>query len=237
MAFGSLIGTAFTGTATSIPNPFPTTVGSATVAVGDLVFAAVAEQTNLTITAINDNLGNVYVPLTAGDDAGAITLRAFYSLVSVAGTISAISATDTAGTDDAVIMGAAFSGPFASSPLDANPAQSVNADLVTPYTCPPTGVLSQADELIIAWFARNSGTGTTITAPGTQIVQINSASVIRASMGVLVVADTASVTLEFTSVADPTQDIMGVASFKKDTGPPPPPGAGVYIPTYRRRRR
>ena len=46
------------------------------------------QQTSLTVTAVTDNLGNTYSATNAGSDNGNITGRAFYSRVTVPGTLT-----------------------------------------------------------------------------------------------------------------------------------------------------
>jgi hypothetical protein len=84
MAFGSLKGT-LSGSATSIGTSLAAT-GSVSVAVGDLVYAVLAEQTTITSTACADNLSNSYTAVSAGLDAGTtVTGRAWYSRVTTRG--------------------------------------------------------------------------------------------------------------------------------------------------------
>ena len=60
MAFGAVKGT-LTVAANSITNPTSaTTGGPITVAVGDLIYAVIAEQATATVTACADNLTNSY---------------------------------------------------------------------------------------------------------------------------------------------------------------------------------
>ena len=149
MAQGDLKGT-LKATAASITNPFDAT-GSVSVAVGDLVFGTISEQTSLTATAATDNLGNTYAAVNAGTDAGNVAIRSFYARVTVAGTLTAVHFAATGSTNDVSCVADAFEGPFEVSPLDANPTNTTDA--TTPFTCPATGTLAQASELIVSAIA------------------------------------------------------------------------------------
>lgn len=213
MAFGDLLGT-LQAAANSITNPFNAT-GSVTVSVGDLVYCLVVEQTSLTVTGVTDNLGNTYTALNAGNDAGAVTARAFYSRVTTAGTLTSISAAATASANNVVHIAAAFEGPFDStSPLDANPANGTT-DVTSPFSCPATGTLAQADELVVAWVAANHSTAYTADSPMTEQVELASQTVIKGNIASKVVAATTTTTPSFTSAANPTQIVLGTSSFKK----------------------
>lgn len=213
MAFGGLRGT-LAGNATSITNPFSAT-GSVAVSVGDLVYAVLCEQTSLTVTAVSDNLGNTYSALNAGTDAGAATGRAFYSRVTVAGTLTSVSATCTASSDNVAFVVAVIEGPIIVSPLDANPA-NITSDITSPFTCPATGVLAQANEIVMCWASVNTSTSYAATSPNLLALQQASATVIRGMIGYQAVAATTSVSPAFTAASNPTQCILGTSSFKKD---------------------
>src|SRR5687767_1068808 len=105
MAFGALKGVLQVA-ANSITNPTTATHAGISVVVGDLVFAVLSEQTSLTVTGWTDNLGNTYTPLNAGDDPGAITARAAWSRVTVAGTLTQVIAAATASANNVVHIAA-----------------------------------------------------------------------------------------------------------------------------------
>src|SRR5215211_5595091 len=104
MAFGDLKGTLVVN-ANSITNPIAA-AGSVAVNIGDLVYAVFAEQLTVTVTTVSDNLGNTYTATAAGTDAGTSTGRAYWSRVTVAGTLTSVSAVATAsGNNVAAIAG------------------------------------------------------------------------------------------------------------------------------------
>jgi hypothetical protein len=213
MAFGDLLGTVLTGTDASISDPFPTTAGSATVAVNDLIFVQVGQQTNLTVSAVNDNLGNTYSAVSAGVDSGGQTQRLFYSLVTAAGSLTEVSATVSGSANDGSICACAFAGPFAASPLDKAPTE-IQDDTTSPFTCPASGTLSQADELVIAAGVAGSNMSDWVaTSPNTLRNNHGTANT-RQVIGSQVVAATTSVAPAFTGTST-TDNVLATVTFKK----------------------
>ena len=217
MPFGALRGTT-RGGANSITNPQTTNNGANyVVGIGDLIVAILAQQTDLTVTAVTDNLGNSYSPITAGTDAGAITARGFFSLVTVAGTITigGHNFTTTGSTLDCACITAGWEGPFVSSPLDANPTVNTG-DVTSPFAAPATGTLAQADELVVCYFACGGGSGSYLcTSPLLKIDQHSQSANCIICLGYKVVTVTTTTTPEFTGT-NPTSSIVGTNSFKKD---------------------
>lgn len=167
-AFGDLIGT-LAGSGVSVTDPSDAT-GSVVVAVGDLIVAQFAEENDLTVTAVTDNLSNTYTAQNAGTDAGAVTGRVFYSRATNAGTLTAVHFDTTASNNNWAAVAAVFAGDFASPPIDANASNSTS-DVTSPFTCPATGTLAQADELIVAWGVANQTDAWAATSPNLLAVQ------------------------------------------------------------------
>lgn len=212
MAFGSLKGT-LSGNGPSIGTSNAIT-GSVAVVAGDLVFVAFMQQTNLTATAATDNLGNTYSATNVGSDPGSLTGRAFWSLVTNAGTLTGISVAATSSTQDYVGVAAVIEGVFASSPLDANPANIVN-DLTSPFVCPATGTLSQADEVIMSWAAYQGG-GDDWAADSPNLKAIRTQESNRSAIiGYQLVSSTSSVAPAFSHANATGIDVLGTSSFKK----------------------
>jgi hypothetical protein len=205
-AFGDSLG-ALSVTGTSITDPF-VAAGSVVVAADDLIVAVLTEQTSLTVTSVDDNLGNTYTPTNDGSDAGAVTGRAFYSIVTAAGTLTAVNAQTTASSDNAAMVAVALKGPV--SAIDKNPANTTN-DLATPYPCPATGTLAQADELIVHW-----ASGTVRFYPVSPSYLRHAVGVTGASVniGAYVVAATTDQTPSFTGI-ESSADVLGTITFKK----------------------
>lgn len=212
MAFGDLLGT-LSGSGLSVTNPSVAS-GSVVVAVGDLIVGVMGEQNSLTVSACGDNLGNSYTAQNVGTDAGTICGRMFYSRVTVAGTVTALNFTATASTLNFTVVGACFAGPFTSPPIDANPANASN-DITSPFTCPATGTLAQADELVVAWATAGTLTATDWVGSGvTKAIQATDGAITNATIGRVVVSSTSTITPAYTGTAPSAVDVLGTASFK-----------------------
>lgn len=210
MAKGDLRGT-LTGSVNSVTNPTVAS-GSVAVSVGDLVFGTMSQQTNLTAAGtVTDNLGNTYAYLNAGTDAGTVAIRSFYARVTNAGTLTTINVPATASTNDASVVADVIEGPFLTSPLDANPANATDA--TTPFTCPATGTLAQADEVVMAAIALAANQTVAATSPSSLTGTVARAN---ASVGQSrrVVSATTTVTPEFTGTS--ATAAQTTASFKLD---------------------
>jgi hypothetical protein len=210
--FGLMLGT-LTGSLTDIVNPTVAT-GSVAVAVGDVAVVCFTEQTTMTATAVTDNLGNTYAAISAAIDGGIVAIRGYWSRVSVAGTLTTVNVAVTAGTHNGTVIVAAFQGPFAASPVDANPAGTTNA-LTTTFACPATGTLAQASELVVSYTGMDGNKTITAVSPNVLALRVNSATTITSAMGYQVVASTASVAPEFNVTVVATVNAMGTVSFKK----------------------
>ena len=211
MAFGDSKGS-LTANVGSVTNPTNLT-GSVVVAVGDLVFVDFGQQTALTATnTVTDNLGNTYVAVNAGTDAGSVSIRCWYSRVTVAGTLTQISVPATASTNDAAAVATVFEGPFApGTTLDANPANVT--DGTSPYTAPATGTLVQNNEAVIAAIAFPGNQAISATSPAVLAGSVARANV-SVAISVTVVSATTSVTPEFTIGAAGTSGLT-TASFRR----------------------
>lgn len=217
MAFGDLLGTlqvAVTNIATD-----PVATGSVAVSVGDLVCVVYGQDSgNEDSASCSDNLGNTYAAFRAGTTTANVGGQAYYSRVTVAGTLTSITVTisgagDT--TNDARVVAGAFAGPFAVSPLDVSPVNKTS-DTTSPFTTTATGTLAQADELVVAWMACNAAAGAiAATSPNTLAIQLGTGSNPQVGLGYQVVSATTSIAPEFTKSSNPSNCILGVASFKK----------------------
>ncbi len=218
MAFGDLKGgvTAISVAANSITNPTDA-VGSVAVVVGDLVFVVVGEQTTLTATTVTDNLGNTYTATNAGTDAGTSTGRAYYSRVTVAGTLTTVHVAATGSTDNVAIDACVFTGPFAFLPLDANPS-NITTQTTSPFTAPATGTLAQASELVVSWAVATGSTVWSATSPNTLGAQTATQAILHTVIGYQTVSATTTVAPAFTAGSNPTDSVLGTSSFKQDLG-------------------
>lgn len=128
--------------------------GSLYVAVGDLIFAVgrFAVGGNRTWS---DNLGNTWTNIDANG------LRS-YCRITTAGTLTTITMSWSSQSSGAALVNATiFEGPFETSPLDRNPGGST--DTTDPYTCPASGTLAKATELVLGVFIYTRPNGSTLT--------------------------------------------------------------------------
>lgn len=214
MAFGDHSGS-LTASVASVTNPTNLS-GSVSVAVGALVFGCFSQQTALTAAGtVTDNLGNTYAYVNAGTDAGTATIRCFWARVTVAGTLTQISVPATASTNDASAVASVIEGPFDASPLDANPANTT--DGTAPHTCPTTGTLTQADEVVMAAISIALNVACTATLPDVITQTVARANISTAVLR-RVVSATTSVTPSFTTGGTANAG-QTTASFKKDLTP------------------
>ena len=214
MAFGDLKGVLSTKVA-SVTNPIEA-AGSIAVSVNDLIYVVQNTQTGLSITGVTDNLGNSYSAQNAGTDSGTATGRAYWARVTTAGTLTWVRSANTTSSNDAILAAAVIEGPFATSPLDANPANTTNTG--TTMSCPATGTLAQADEYIAHYICSSSAAGSGLhnaVSPSTTLFQDAQGDVIRQSIGGRVVSSTATVTPQFTTTTSPGNASQGTISFKK----------------------
>lgn len=190
---------------------------TASVVVGDLVVVVIHEQTSLSSTGVTDNLGNSYVAQNAGTDGGTATGRAFYARVTAAGTLTTVTVARSTPANDTSVIAAAFAGPFAVSPVDANPANT-SGDITTPYPCPTTGTLSQTIELVIGWMAGRASTATIMNgvSAGSLIRSTENISPESVAINQIVTAATTAVIPNFTSTSgNPSNSVNGTISFKR----------------------
>jgi hypothetical protein len=226
MAFGTpRSGSPLTNQSTS-PGTGISASGSIAVSVGDLivVFQACRSTPAGSTPSATFTGGGAASAFSASYnyDAGNAAFEAFYARVTTAGTLTQIAMTHSSTTNDVALVVAVFEGPFASSPLDANPGGAT--DTTSPFTCPGSGTLSQADELVLGFFAATNGLGTGSVAavsPATMCGEASSGTgtnTVSGHMNYNVVSSTSTAFNEFTNASDPSSSgALGTATFKKDT--------------------
>ncbi len=213
MALGDVKGRwRFTANSITASNALTLNTGSAVVAKGDLIVVVVGEQTALTATGVTDTLGNTYSAVNAGTDAGAVSGRAFYTVVTNDGTNTNITVAATASVDNTAMVAGSFEGSFTT--IDVTPANNNNTDNASPFTCPATGTLAQALEFVIAWMV-GGGTAATwsATSPLIKTDQVASSTLVNTILGGKVVNSTSTTSPEFTGT-NPTSSTQGTTSFK-----------------------
>jgi hypothetical protein len=200
----------FTAGVTSITNPIAAT-GSTAVVAGDAVAFMYSEQSS-TVTAgtLTDNLGNTYTACNAGTANGTTAGLGYYGIITVAGTLTSLSLTATASTNDASVSGAIFNGPFTG--IDANPV--VKTDSSSPMTGTSTGVLSQASELVVGMMASSANGALSATSPWVEAGTPASTGLRRALIAYQNVEATTAVTPSFTAAAAETT-VVQTLSFAR----------------------
>ena len=212
MAFGGLKGT-LSGNGNSI-TASNSIAGSVAVNVGDLVFAVISEQTSLTATTAGDNLGNTYAAQNAGTlNSTILSGRAYWSRITVAGTLTSVAIVATASAHDWAGFAAILEGPFDLSPVDTN-AANITSDITSPFTCPATGTLARANEAVLCWGAANESTVWAATSPNLLAGNVNNSINVKVAIGYQATSATTTVTPNFTAAANPTNNILGTISFK-----------------------
>lgn len=216
MAFGGLR-TTFKNSATSIGTSIVAS-GTRAVRLGDLIFVVGGEQTALTITGVTDNLGNSYTSCNnTVNTTGAITGRAFWARVKDDGTLTTVTMACNGGTNNGVIVVAIIEGPITNA-IDSDPA-NITSDITSPFNCPTTGTLGQANEIVIGFLVGSGSTVNTATSPNLLADQQATASILHATIGYQAVTVTTAVIPVFAAGSNPANQLMGVASFRRDDTP------------------
>src|SRR5215204_1742085 len=218
MAFGAVKGT-LTGAAAAITNPFAAT-GSVSVAIGDLIVVAYGQRGTLTGGTVTDNLGHTYTAQNAGSDAGNSAGRAWWKIATAAGTLTSVSMTAAASTEDVALAAVVYEGAFDASPLDASPANTTTSGGAK--IGPATGTLAQADELVVNWANGTVGWSSGTLTVGTIDVTAASgttASTEAVSIASLIVSATTSTQATWT-LGSSAALVFGVMTFKKAVGGP-----------------
>jgi hypothetical protein len=138
------------------------------------------------------------------------------------GTLTSVQTTTTASTNDAVLGALVIRGPFLRFPdgdaLDANPT-GINNDLTSPFACPATGTLGQANEVVIGVIS-SANSRHMVAAGGFNLAfsivsgTENGNGTEGLAMEYLLVSSTSTVTPSFTAIANPGSTCLLTASFK-----------------------
>ncbi len=220
---GPTVGTAPKATGSGAANAAGTTITatlSATVAAGDVVVVAVADQmTSTTTVTINDSVGGNTWTALSGPTTNTIRANKWYSVLTNGGASMVITATFTSQTASRAIAAAAWSaGLFSASPLDRNVTNA--NDSTTPFSCPTSGTLAQANEIVLAFTYSAGNTGFTATSPNLLAVSVASsgggaAGNAAVAIGYQVVAATTAVIPVFAGTS--RTSVQGTASLKYNT--------------------
>lgn len=229
MAFGDLRSPVLTGGGTSSNAQNAAAGGSATISVGDLLICLYVElggfnpgNANLPLDTIGGVGPQTWTALGAGSVAsGSLNARAYYLVSANAGTLTQVAINAASNANDWAMCVAAFAGPFAASPLDVQPA--VNNDTTSPFTCPASGTLAQASELLFGLVAMTRcqtlvATSPNIIAGNALSTTANTANSASAAIGSQVTAVTTTVSPAFTLASGTVNNEIGFTySFKAGT--------------------
>lgn len=202
------------GSSANVTSPLTTTSGSIAVSVGDLIVVVYGRERFADNTAVatgcTDDLGHTYTAGVAGTSTDHYGIL-YWKRVSTAGTLHTVSVTTnfTGSGENANIAVIVFAGSVLASPLDKNPA--CNTDITSPFTCPSTTTLTQANEIVIGWAVQFLNSAILATAPNTLGVQVTTQTP-TVVIGYQEVAATTAVAPAFTGT-NPAQGICGTASF------------------------
>jgi hypothetical protein len=191
------------------------TLGTPAVVAGDLAVVVFDDLVLGASPTIADNLGNTWTPLQFWN--GSVRGSAWFSSITVAGSILVTVTFGSSANARAGVLGI-FTGVASASPLDKNPVGT--ADSLTPYDAPLSGVLAQADELVIGLFGWNGPDGDTTAATAPDLM-VNTVGTIgaggntnaKAAMTYRVVSATTSVAPQTTNTGS-RAGVTGTATFK-----------------------
>jgi hypothetical protein len=221
-AFGEPLGI-FTGSGNSVVSSCVAVLssGSGAVQIGDLVFGVFAEQTALTVSAVEDSLGHTYTATNVGTDAGSVSGRAFYARVTSNGSLTSMTASATASGDNFVFVLTTFNGPFDAPPADVNISNSTAGSAGTTYSSPASGSRGQLIELVVGWMARGNGVASSALAavsPNLTAIYLASQTVAQAVIGYQTTVNSSSLTPVFTSAGAGAGTsgvrVLGTTSFR-----------------------
>jgi hypothetical protein len=218
---GSPTSTDPTATGSGQANAIGTTIATSAmnVSAGDIVVVAVADQMGGAAPTLTDSVGGNTWTALSGPTTNTIRASKWYSIITNGGASMTVTATFASATASRAIVAAAWSSSlFSASPLDTN---VVNAnDSTTPFTCPSTGTLAQANEIVLAFNFAAGATVVTATSPNLLAIAVASnsgsaATNASAAIGYQVVAATTAVAPVFAGTS--RTSVQGAGSLKYNT--------------------
>ncbi len=188
-------------------------LGPVTVKLGDLVVAVFADMVGGSAPTIGDNLSNSWTAL-AGPTTNTIRLSAWFTVVTVAGALTATITFGSVALTRAGVLGLFRIVPGA--PLDLNPANA--NDSTSPYVCPSSGTLTQTDETVIGYGAlAGAGTDTLAAVAPDLLVASDGTSLGAADATAIMTYRTVklstSIAPSFTDTTSNRTGVVGTAAF------------------------
>jgi hypothetical protein len=218
---GPAVSTDPTATGSGQANALGTTIATTAmnISAGDIVVVAVADQMGGAAPTLTDSVGGNTWTALSGPTTNTIRASKWYSIITNGGASMTVTATFASATASRAIVAAAWSGAlFSASPLDTN---VVNAnDSVTPFTCPSSGTLGQANEIVLAFNFAAGATVVTATSPNLLAISVASnsggaAGNASVAIGYQVVAATTAVAPVFAGTS--RTSVQGTGSLKYNT--------------------
>jgi hypothetical protein len=188
-------------------------LGAVTVAVGDVVVVLFGDQVVGTAPTIADNLGNTWTPLT-GPNTNTARISKWYSAITVAGSMTATVTFQSSAGARAGALGvwdSSFIGILDKNIANAN-------DSTSPYDCPLSGTLAQANEIVLGFCARASNAALVAGASETGIIEAHSSGSggagANVSVGLTYRLVTATTSIQPQMTGSSVAGVVGTASFK-----------------------
>lgn len=192
------------------------TLGPVTVTAGDIIVVLFGDQVGGSAPTINDDIGgNTWTALT-GPTTNTARISKWYCIVTNGGSMTVTVTFGSSANARAGALGAWDSSIFGASPLDANPANA--NDSTSPYDCPATGTLAQADELVLGFCSRASNAALVAGGSELGIIEAHSSGSGGAganiSVGLTYRKVTATTSIQPQMTGSSVAGVAGTASFK-----------------------
>jgi hypothetical protein len=192
------------------------TLGPVTVAAGDLIVVCFGDQVGGASPTINDDIGGNTWTALSGPTTNTARLSKWYCVVTNGGSMTVTVTFGSSANARAGALGVWDSPIFGASPLDANVTNA--NDSTSPYDCPLSGTLAQADELVFGFCSRASNAALSAGASETGIIEAHSSGSGGAganiSVGLTYRKVTATTSTQPQMTGSSVAGVVGTASFK-----------------------
>lgn len=205
---------AFNATGTTVTASF-----SGTVNAGDIVVFAVADQMTSTVTiTVSDSVGGNTWTQLSGPTTNTIRASKWYCIVTNGGVNFTVTATFTSQNASRAAVGCVWdSHSFAATPLDKNVTNA--NDSTTPFTCPLSGVLAQANEIVLGFTFSAGNTVFTATSPnllGATVASSGGSAATNSAVAIGYQAVSATTSIAPVFAGTSRTSVQSTASFKYD---------------------
>lgn len=191
-------------------------LGPVTVAAGDVIVVLFGDQVAGTAPTIGDNIGgNTWTALT-GPNTNTARISKWYCIVTNGGSMTVTVTFQSSAGARAGALGVWDASLFGASPLDSNVANA--NDSTSPYDCPLSGTLAQANEIVLGFCARASSAALSAGASETGIIEAHSSGSggagANVSVGLTYRLVTATTSIQPQMTGTSVAGVVGTASFK-----------------------